>query len=181
MTITNNPPIISPDGIQLAEIVGTWWVAHTKPRQEKALAMDLFRSGRAYFAPMYEAVKRSKGRSWKSVLLLFPGYIFLCGTEADRLFALQTNRIANVIEVPDQTRLIAELSQIHKLLESGLAVSSRDSLQKGTICRIRAGALGGLEGRIERHKGKARFVVNVSILGQAAMVEIDADLLEPVT
>ncbi len=94
---------------------------------------------------------------------------------------MQTNRIANIIQVPDQAKLIAELSQIHKLLESGLAVSSRDSLQKGAICRIRTGPLGGLEGRIERQKGRARFVVNVSILGQAAMVEIDADMLEPVT
>ena len=181
MTTINNPPIISPDDVELTQFSGTWWVAHTKPRQEKALAMDLFRSGRTYFAPMYEAVRRSKGRSWKSVLLLFPGYVFLCGTDVDRLFALQTNRIANVIEVPDQTELIAELSQIHKLLESGLVVSSHSSLQKGTICRIRTGPLGGLEGRIERHKGKARFVVNVSILGQAAMVEIDADQLEPIT
>ena len=172
---------MSPDDIQLARPDGTWWVAHTKPRQGKALAMDLFRSGRAYFAPMYEAVRRSKGRSWKSVLLLFPGYVFLFGTEDDRLFALQTNRIANVIEVSDQAKLASELSQIHKLLESGLTVSTRSSLQKGTICRIRTGPLGGLEGRIERHKGKARFVVNVSILGQAAMVEIDADQLEPVT
>ncbi len=78
MTTTNNPPIIFPDDIQLVQFDGTWWVAHTKPRQEKALAMDLFRSARAYFAPMYETVKRSKGRSWKSVLLLFPGYVFLC-------------------------------------------------------------------------------------------------------
>lgn len=181
MTTTNNPPIISPDDVQLEQFAGTWWVAHTKPRQEKALAMDIFRSGRAYFAPMYETVRRSKGRTWKSVLLLFPGYVFFCGTEADRLFALQTNRIANIIEVSDQVKLAGELSQIHQLLRSGMAVSSRESLQKGTICRIRSGALGGLEGRIERHKGKARFVVNVSILGQAAMVEIDADQLEPVT
>jgi len=172
---------MSPDDIQLTRPDGIWWVAHTKPRQEKALAMDLFRSGRAYFAPMYETVRRSKGRSWKSILLLFPGYVFLCGTETDRLFALQTNRIANVIEVSDQAKLVGELSQIHQLLESGLTVSSHDSLQKGVICRILSGPLGGLEGRIERHKGKARFVVNVSILGQAAMVEIDAAQLEPVT
>ena len=114
-------------------------------------------------------------------MLLFPGYVFLCGNDADRLFALQTNRIANIIEVSDQAKLVDELSQIHQLLESGLAVSSRESLQKGTICRIRNGPLDGLQGRIERHKGKARFVVNVSILGQGAMVEIDADQLEPVT
>ncbi len=181
MTKVNNPPIRPDDDIPMGQFEGRWWVAHTKPRQEKTLAWDFFRSGRRYFAPMYKATRRSKGRAWQSVLPLFPGYVFLCGSEDDRLFALQTNRIANIIEVPEQAKLLEELSAIQLLLDSDLAVSSRSLLQKGTICRISSGPLCGLEGRIERHKGKARFVVNVSILGQAAMVEIDADLLEPVT
>ena len=181
MTAIDNPPILPAADTPLDLFEGTWWVAHTKPRQEKALAWDFFRSGRLYFAPMYEAKRRSKGRTWKSVLPLFPGYVFLCGSEEDRLFGLQTNRIANMIEVPDQAGLMTELSAVRKLLDSDLAVSSRASLQKGARCRICSGPLVGLEGRIERHKDKARFVVNVSILGQAAMVEIDADLLEPVT
>ncbi|MCK5113208.1 MAG: antitermination protein NusG [Phycisphaerae bacterium] len=181
MTLTKNPPIIFPPDTDLTQIEGVWWVAHTKPRQEKALATDMLRGGMSYFAPMYETTKRSKGRSWKSILMLFPGYVFLCGGETERLFALQTNRIANIIEVPDQQTFVEQLSQIQQLLESGLAVTARQSLKTGTICRIRSGALGGMEGRIERSKGKTRFVVNVSILGQAAMVEIDADQLEPIT
>ena len=181
MTAVNNPPLRPDEEIPLGQFKGKWWVAHTKPRQEKALAWDFFRSDRLYFAPMYKARRRSKGRTWKSVLPLFPGYVFLCGSENDRLFALQTNRIANIIEVPDQAKLVEELAAIQKLLDSDLAISSCSSLQKGAICRIRTGPLGGLEGRIEYHKNKARLVVNVSILGQAAMVEIDADLLEPVT
>ncbi len=180
MTAANNPPIRPYDDISLGQFEGTWWVAHTKPRQEKALAWDFFRSGRLYFAPMYKATRRSKGRTWKSILPLFPGYVFWCGSEDDRLFALQTNRIANIIEVSEQAKLLEELSAIQKLLDSDMAISSRSSLQKGTICRIRSGPLGGLEGRVEHHKGKARLVINVSILGQAAMVEIDAELLEPV-
>jgi len=179
MTAVNNPPIRPDEDIPLGQFEGRWWVAHTKPRQEKALAWDFFRSDRLYFAPMYNATRRSKGRTWKTVLPLFPGYVFLCGSEDDRLFALQTNRIANIIEAPEQAKLLEELSAVQKLLDSGLAITSRSSLQKGTICRIRTGPLGGLEGRIEYHKSKARFVVNVSILGQAAMVEIDAELLEP--
>lgn len=181
MMAVDNPPIKPDDDIPLGQFEGTWWVVHTKPRQEKVLAWDLFRSGRRYFSPMYEATRRSKGRSWKAVLPLFPGYLFLCGNDDDRLFALQTNRIANILEVSDQAKLAEELSAIQQLLKSGLAVSSRSSLQKGVVCRIRSGPLAGLEGPIERRKGKARFVVNVSILSQAAMVEIDADLLEPLT
>jgi transcriptional antiterminator RfaH len=181
MTTTENPPIKPDSDISPGCFQGTWWVIHTKPRQEKALARDLFRGGQQYFAPMYQATRRSKGRAWKTTLPLFPGYLFLCGTLEDRLIALKTNRIVRVLEVPNQARLAEELSAIDQLLLSGLAVSSRRSLNKGTLCRICSGPLAELQGRIERAKGKARFIVNVSILGQGAMVEIDADLLEPVT
>ncbi len=168
------------DDLPLSQFKGTWWVAHTKPRQEKALAWDLFHSGRPYFSPMYEVKRRSKGRNWKSLLMLFPGYVFLCGSQDDRLFALQTNRIANILEVTDQAKLVEELSGIHQLLDSGLPVSA-SPLQNGALCRIRSGPLSGLEGCIERKKGGARFAIGVTILGQGAVVEIDADLLEPLT
>jgi len=181
MTTTDNPPVKPDSDISPGQFEGTWWVVHTKPRQEKALARDLLAAGCQYFAPMYQAVRRSKGRAWKATLPLFPGYLFLCGTGDDKLQALKTNRIANLLAVPNQAKLAEELAAIDLLLQSGLAVSSRNSLKKGTLCRIRTGPLADLQGHIERAKGKARFVVNVTILGQAAMVELDADLLEPIT
>jgi len=181
MTTIDNPPIKPDSDVSLDQLEGRWWVVHTKPRQEKALARDLLVAGCQYFAPMYQAVRRSKGRAWKATLPLFPGYLFLCGTPDDRLQALKTNRIANVLEVPDQAKLAGELAAIDQLLQSGLAISSRNSLKKGTLCRIRSGPLADLQGHIERAKGKARFIVNVTILGQGAMVELDADILEPIT
>jgi transcription antitermination factor NusG len=45
---------------------------------------------------------------------------------------------------------------------------------------VRSGPLAGLEGRVDRRKNPTRFVIQVSILGQGAAVEIDAELLEPV-
>ncbi len=168
-----------PAELPIEEFDGRWWVAHTKPRQEKALAWEVFRAGGQYFLPMRQATKRSRRRSWKTVLPLFTGYIFLCGSEEDRLAALGTNRIANLIEVVDQSQLVEECSAIQRLLASGLAVGPYPGLSQGKKCRIRKGPLADLEGRVERLKGKDRFVVSVAILGQGAMVEIDADFLEP--
>ena len=175
-----NPPLQSPAELPLSEFGGSWFVAHTKPRQEKALAWDIFRSGGNYFLPMYEVIKRSRTRRWTSVLPLFTGYLFFCGSEQGRLRALETNRIANLIPVPDQAGFVAELTRIEQLLSGGMAVNPYPGLTKGSACRIRTGPLTGLEGRVERCKGQARFVVNVTILGQGAAVEIDADWLEPI-
>ena len=181
LTSVQNPPVQAPAEVPLDALEGRWWVAHVKPRQEKALAWDVARWGGAYFLPLYEKKHRRRGRSWKAVLPLFPGYVFLCGDEAQRSRALETRRIANVIPVLDQEGLVRELSGIQRMLAAGLAVDPFPGLQRGRRCRVRSGALADLEGCIERRAGRTRFVVNVDILGQAAAVEIDADLLEPIT
>lgn len=177
---TDNPQTLFPADADLAALRGEWWVAHVKARQEKALARDLARSSVAYFLPMYEVRRTSRGRSWQATLPLFPGYVFFCGDEDDRLGALKTSRIARIIDVPDQGRLVDELSAIRRLVESGMSVDPYPSLTTGKRCRVRSGPLRDVEGAVARRKGATRFVVEVSILGQGAAVEIDGDLLEPV-
>ncbi len=179
--MTNHPPAQYPQEVPLAEFQGVWWVAHTKPRQEKALAWDLLHAEGSYYLPMYELVKRSRGRRWVSVLPMFTGYVFLCCDEAHRLRALETNRIARLIPVPEPARLVTELTHLQQLVSSGLSIDPYTSLKKGSACRIRSGPLMGLEGQVERRKDRTRFIVNVTILGQGAAVEIDADWLEPIT
>jgi len=129
---------------------------------------------------MYEAMRRSRGRKWKSTLPLFPGYVFLCCHEENRLAALKTNRIVKMIPVPDQEQLVGELSSIKRLLDMGVAIDPHAELKKGVRCKIHSGPMQGLQGQVKRRKGRARFVVQVSILGQGASMEIDADLLEPI-
>lgn len=179
LKVSENPPVVCPGDAGIEEIEGTWWVAHTKPRQEKALAWDVLRSGGGYFLPMYEAVRRSRGRSWKTMLPLFPGYVFLCGDDTDRMWALETHRVVNAIPVPDQPALATELRAIERLLASKSGIDAYPGLARGAACRIRSGPLMGLEGHVARRKGRTRFIVNVAILGQGAAVEIDADLLDP--
>ena len=175
----DNPPVQFPAGLAIEQFPDRWCVAHTRPRQEKALAWDILRSGGRYFLPMYEVTRKSRGRSWKSLLPLFSGYVFLCGSGDDRVQALTTNRVAKLIEVADQARLLGELSAIQRILESGMAVDPYRALKKGALCRVRTGPLAGLEGRVERRGRSTRFIVNVTMLGQGAMVEIDATFLEP--
>jgi hypothetical protein len=178
---SDNPPSIHPQDAQFDLIEGLWWVAHTKPRQEKALARDLLRSSIPYFLPMYEARRRSRGRSWKTVLLLFPGYVFFCGDEPSRITALESGRIANMIPVQDQAALVAELSSLKRVMEAGLGIDPYPALKTKSRCRVRSGPLQGMEGQVLHRKGKAKFIVTITILGQGASVEIDGTELEPIT
>ena len=106
--------------------------------------------------------------------------MFFSGDADVRYKSLTTNRIANVIEVVNQQQLIKELSGIHLALKSGLPIDNHPYLKKGVRCRVIGGALMGQEGIIEKRKNVSRIILQINMLGQAAAVDIDADLLEPI-
>lgn len=177
---SDNPPLIWPQAESIRQFNGLWWVAHTKSRNEKALAHDLMAKNVSYFLPMTWRVHRHTHRTIKALLPLFTGYLFFCGNESERVELLKTNRVANLIEVKDQEHLIHELVRFEQALRAGAPLTPYKYLAKGQWCRVIAGPLLGLEGIIVQTKGDTRLVLQINMLGQAASVEIDIDMVEPV-
>jgi hypothetical protein len=181
LKLSENPAILTPQVQSLTELFGTWWVAHTKARFEKAYARDMSGHGIGYFLPMREKIFFSGGRKRHAMIPLFTSYVFVCGTEPDRYTALTTNRLCQMIDVIDQDGLIWELSRIEKALLSGAIVDHYPYLPVGNHCRIISGPMMGTEGVvIERRDERARMVLEVTILGQSVVAEVDSDLLAPV-
>ena len=136
--------------------------------------------GISYFLPMSWKVRRIRGRTIKSLLPLFGGYLFFCGEEKQRIETLRTNRVANIIEVRDQQRLVQELLQIEQALVAGANLSPHNYIKAGQLCRVIGGALTGLTGIVVKTKNAMRLVLQIDMLGQAASVEIDTDMIEVV-
>lgn len=177
---SENPPVTWPQHQSIADFEGTWWVAHTKSRNEKALAGQLVKKGVQYFLPMTWKVSRKKGRTLRSLMPIFPGYLFFCGREHDRLEVLKTNRTANLLVVNNQDRLIKELLPIETVLRSGQPVIPHEYLKVGQRCRVIAGPLMGTEGLVVQTPRKTKLVLQVEMLGQAAGVEIDLEMVEKI-
>jgi transcriptional antiterminator RfaH len=177
---SENPPLIWPEARSISDFTGLWWVAHTKSRNEKALAQDLVAKNISYFLPMTWKVQRRSHRTLRSLLPLFSGYLFFCGQEAERLELLRTNRVANVIEVKNQEKLLDELVQFERALRAGAPLTPYKYIRAGQRCRVIAGPLLGLEGIVIQIKNIARLLLQIDILGQAASVEIDIDMIEPI-
>ncbi len=175
---SENPPIIWPQVETIRDFAGQWWVAHTRSRNEKALAHDLISKNISYFLPMSWKIRRRSRRKIRSFLPLFSGYLFFCGQEDQRIELLKTNRVANLIEVHDQEKLIDELVQIDHALRTGAPLTPHNYIKAGERCRVIAGPLIGLEGIVVTTRGSTRLVLQVDILGQAASVEIDIDMIE---
>lgn len=180
LKLSENPAILTPQVQSLTELTGTWWAAHTKARSEKAFAWDMSGHGIGYFLPMWEKNIFSGGRKRRVMMPLFTSYVFVCGTELDRYTALTTNRLCQMIDVIDQDGLIQELSRIERVLLSKAIIDHYPNLPVGNRCRIISGPMKGTEGVvIEKRDAKVRMVLEVTILGQSAVLEVDADLLAP--
>jgi transcription antitermination factor NusG len=159
---------------------GRWWVIYTRARHEKAVAQALAERGVLHFLPLIPVHHTyARGRATYDVPL-FPGYLFLCGAHGDCETARRTNRIVQLIDVPDQARLRVELARIARVLEHGTNVQRLMGIQVGRRCRVRAGPLRDLEGVVVQEGQRCRMHLAVSMLGQSVVVEIDAALLEQV-
>lgn len=181
LKLSDNPPIVAPWVESLSDLSSRWWVAHTKGRFEKAFAWDLVNRQIGHFLPMVERVRFSGGRKRRVMLPLFASYVFFSGSEADRHEAMRTNRLCGIINVLDQELLIGQLLVIEKALRHKMTLDPYPFAAAGQPCRVTAGPFAGIEGKVTRWSQTARLVIEIGILGQAAVMEIDADLLEPIT
>lgn len=172
-----NPPTQPPDS---DDDDPRWWCLHTKPRQEKATARKLMARGIRYYLPQATQESRTpKGRAIKSTIPLFPGYVFMYGNEQARLESLQTQTLVQVIQVPEQTRLVSELKQIHRMSRSNLPLLSEPIPLPGQRVRILDGPLRGLIGQVIRREQRDRFLAHVHFLGRGVSVEMHDWEVEP--
>jgi len=180
LKIADNPPVLHPAFEDIKDIQGQWWVARTKSRHEKVLAQAFLKWDIPYFLPLVEKVSKNKGRIQKSLLPLFGGYLFFCGDEEMHYRAMTTNRIAQNIRVLDQGGFVEDLVNIKLAIASGVPIEAYPELASGKKCRVIAGALMGIEGVVLQRKNVTKMIIQIDMLGQAASVEVDLALLEPV-
>ena len=113
MPILKREPDAFPETI--FEMGDPWWVAHLKSRQEKVLARYLREHDVPFYLPQMEKRVRRSGRTFVSYLPLFSGYVFFRGGREEKLRALKSNVIVNVLEPADQTEISGELTQLRDL------------------------------------------------------------------
>jgi transcription antitermination factor NusG len=156
-----------------------WWVAHVRSRQEKSVARELLRAGVTYYLPQTEQVKRRSGRTFRSYLPLFAGYVFVRGAADEVEPARRHDAVVRVLEVPDQTLLHEELAQIRRLQLAGASLIPVVEYVPGDRVLIREGVFAGYRGVVTRVKGRERLVLKVSMLRQSVAVELDREHLRP--
>lgn len=178
----------APDPLAPPAFGEDWWVLQTRSRCEKKLARACARFGVRHYLPlrpprrrMRTGLRRRPARSGDPRVPLFPGYVFACCAPSQRDLLLESGAIARMIAVQYPAPLLAELEQIRAALAAGVDLAAGPALARGLRVRVASGLLSGVEGRVAGvRRDRVRLVLNVTLLGRSAEVEVDADTVVPV-
>jgi len=102
------------------------------------------------------------------------------GTREQAFDADRTNRVARIIDVPDQRQLDEELKSLWLAINNDEPLDPYPYLREGIRVVVRSGPLRGIQGMIESRTSRDRLILQVHVLGQASSLEIDPSLLEPI-
>lgn len=155
-----------------------WFVAHTRPRREKKLVEFATREGLSVTLPIYSSPHKYRGKTVVFEKPLFPGYVFFKLLPAQRQLVFQSDHVANLLDVADQSLFEQQFAAVLKALETNLEIHLAPEIGPGKRVRITSGPLRGVEGWVEQRYGMTTVLLRVDFLSQAAAVRIEAHQLE---
>jgi len=156
-----------------------WCAAYVIARHEKVVADQMARRSVESFLPLYHAVRSWKNRRAHLELPLFPSYLFIRISLAERIRALEVPGVVHIVSFHGAPVVVPD-DQIENLR---IALQFRKSepypyLVSGKRIRIKAGPLQGVEGVVVRHNSQARIIVSVDFIQRSASVELWPEDLE---
>ena len=156
-----------------------WSVLHVRPRCEKKAAAYCVDRGYVVFLPLFTREHRYGARRRAHQLPLFPGYVFALLDQRGRSLVRGSDYVANLLDVPEQQKLVEQLDQIRRALESRLAFELMSEFKPGMDVELKHGPMKGTKGIVQRVKNNTRIVLHIDFIKQAIAVEVDADWLVP--
>ncbi len=153
-----------------------WYALRTRSRHEKMVRDQLAARGVEPFLPLIERSRQWKDRRKLVAFPLFPGYCFARFPLSLRITVLGTKGVVQIlgnhdgpVPVPD-----AEIQAVNLLVTSTLPYDPHPYLREGMQVEVIRGPLAGVRGILLRKGTRARLVIGVTLIHQAASVELDA-------
>ena len=151
-----------------------WYVVRTRSRHEKRVCDQLQTREVETFLPTVERWSRWKDRRKKVAFPLFPWYCFVRFSLADRLRVLNVAGVADLVGVAGRPEPVpdAEIEAIQRLARTTLQYDPHPFLMEGMDVEVVRGPLTGVRGKLLRKDRVSRLVLAVTLIRQAAVVEI---------
>ncbi len=155
-----------------------WFALYTKSKHEFKAASQLDECGIDYYLPTAVRIKQWSDRKKKVTEPLFSGYIFLYGSEKERLVALEQYSIVRTIFFQGKPAIIPEwqIENLKKMLEQSKDVSVTDKLAVGTLVKIISGPFKDVEGIVYENNNQEKILaITIDLLRRSVIVKIPVD------
>ena len=150
----------------------TWWVVCARERQHQALASKLSQWRIPFYLPLAPCTSDAATLG-HSYVPLFGNLLFAFGSEEECRTVLATRMVSRILPVDDEDRLRQSLLDLHRLLDSGYALTMESPLPAGTKVRVAGGELKGLQGVLIERSGNERLLVAIDEIGQGVSISVD--------
>ena len=151
-----------------------WYALKTRSRHEKRVRDQLVLRDIDTFLPLCETWRQWKDRKKKVELPLFPGYCFARFPLVERLRVLNVLGVADLVSINGRPEPIREdeLSAIQQLVSTKLQFDPHPFFEEGMDVEVIRGPLAGVRGKLLRKDRVTRLVLAVTLVRQAAVVEV---------
>lgn len=154
--------------------VPRWYAVRTRSRHEKKVFDQLLSRNIESFLPLYDRWSQWKDRKKRVQFPLFPGYCFARFPLSERLRVLTVFGAAGLVGIKGTAVPVddAEIDAVRRLINSLLPYDPHPFLTEGMEVEVVRGPLKGIRGRLLRKDRSTRLVLAVTLIHQAAVVEI---------
>lgn len=158
-----------------------WFAVRVRSNRERIVGLHLKERGYEEYSPTYSVEQQWSDRKKIIDRFLFPGYVFCRLDPSLRLPVLTVPGVVGLVGVGKTPMPIPthEMERVRSLVQSGLLVTPWPYLKLGDLVLIERGPLAGLEGILQRVKGKYRIVVSINLLQRSVSAEIDRVWIRP--
>ncbi|MEQ8612574.1 MAG: transcription/translation regulatory transformer protein RfaH [Gammaproteobacteria bacterium] len=162
-----------------------WYLIYTKPKQEDVALANLERQGFQSYLPKVIGLKRKQGRSIKTVLPMFPRYLFIyLDNQTDNWGPIRsTIGVANMVRFGmEAARVPEQLVQEIRARENadGVVALPDKAFEKGQTVRITTGPFEGYEAIFSDRQAKNRVLVLLKIAENFVNVKLDQHEIESI-
>ena len=153
-----------------------WYALRTRSRAERVVRDQLTSRGIESCLPLLKRVSQWKDRRKVIQWPLFPGYCFARITLDQKLFVLQAHGVVQIVGSSNRSEPIPEeeMRAIIEMMRSASHFEQVPYLEEGAWVEVVRGPFQGIRGKFVRRANQCRLVLSVSLIRQAAAVEINA-------
>jgi transcription antitermination factor NusG len=152
-----------------------WRVVQTRSRSEKKTAAFIEAMGVKSYLPLHKRKKQWSDRTKTVEEPLFPGYLFAQFAEGQRYPLLNAPGVVRIVSFGGEYASVSDeqIGALQKLtyLDSEVVVVNAE-LACGQEVFIASGPFKNLSGRLVRHNGKGKLLIEFSVIGQGLLVEL---------